>query len=128
MTATEDIKKMLATGEAETSSMIATVDRQIDVAEGSLAQFHQFEDGQSSEQDDEDLESARWAIDEEVAMLRASQEIMRSIIASMQAKLAECAADRASPVATSVSFGANNHGFQVGTASGAISGISFGRN
>ena len=76
--------------------------------------------------DDEDKENARRAIDEEVTMLRESQEIMRSVLASVQAKLAECAAGRVSNVSTSVSFGANNHGFQVGTASGAISGISFG--
>jgi uncharacterized protein (DUF342 family) len=100
----------------------------MDAAENSLAQIDQFEASQTSEEDDEDKESTRQAIDEEVAMLRASQEIMRSILASIQEKLAECAAGRVSNVSTSISFGANNHGFQVGTASGAISGISFGRN
>lgn len=99
----------------------------MDAAENSLAQIDQFEASQTSEEDDEDKESTRQAIDEEVAMLRASQEIMRSILASMQEKLAECTAGRVSNVSTSISFGANNHGFQVGTASGAISGISFGR-
>lgn len=128
MATTEEVKRMLSAGRAETASIVASVDRQMDAAENSLAQIDQFEASQTSEEDDEDKESTRQAIDEEVAMLRASQEIMRSILASIQEKLAECAAGRVSNVSTSISFGANNHGFQVGTASGAISGISFGRN
>jgi hypothetical protein len=128
MATTEEVKRMLSAGRAETASIVASVDRQMDAAENSLAQIDQFEASQTSEEDDEDKESTRQAIDEEVAMLRASQEIMRSILASIQEKLAECAAGRMSNVSTSISFGANNHGFQVGTASGAISGISFGRN
>ncbi|GAB7328900.1 hypothetical protein MBLNU13_g00765t2 [Cladosporium sp. NU13] len=128
MSTAEEIKRMLATGQAETVTMIASVDRQIGAAENSLDQIHQFEASQASQQDDEDKENARRAIEEEVAMPRESQEIMRSILASMQAKLAECAAGRVSNVSTSVSFGAKNHGFQVETASGAISGISFGKN
>lgn len=117
---------MLSTGQAETASMIASVNRQVDAAE--MAQFNQLEASHASQRDDEDKDNAKRAISEELAMLRASQEIMGSILASMQAKLAECAAGKVSHVSTSVSFGANNHGFQVGTASGAISGISFGRN
>jgi uncharacterized protein (DUF342 family) len=128
MATTEEVKRMLSAGRAETASIVASVDRQMDAAENSLAQIDQFEASQTSEEDDEDKESTRQAIDEEVAMLRASQETMRSILASIQEKLAECAAGRMSNVSTSISFGANNHGFQVGTASGAISGISFGRN
>lgn len=128
MATTEEVKRMLSAGRAETASIVASVDRQMDAAENSLAQIDQFEASQTSEEDDEDKESTRQAIDEEVAMLRASQEIMRSILASIQEKLAECAAGQMSNVSTSISFGANNHGFQVGTASGAISGISFGRN
>lgn len=117
---------MLSTGRAETVSTIAAVDRQMGVAENSLDQIHRFKASPASQQNDEDKENATRAIEEEVAMLRESQEIMRSVLASMQAKLAECAAGRVGNVSTSVSFGANNHGFQVGTASGAISGISFG--
>jgi hypothetical protein len=53
---------------------------------------------------------------------------MRSIIVSMQTMLAGYEAGGVIKVYTNVSFGANNHGVQVGTASGPISGISFGRN
>lgn len=110
------------------TSTLAIVDTQIDTAEGSLAHIHQVEGGQSSEQDEEDMENAMGAIDEEVAMLRASQEMLRSLIALMQAEQKEWAVSCASNVSTSVSFGDNNRGFQVGTSSGPISGISFGRN
>lgn len=128
MATAEEIRNMLSTGQAETTSVIATIDGQMDAAQDSLIQAQRSEDSQSSQQDDDDRKSAILAIGEEVTMLRASKGIMRSIIVSMQMMLAECEAGGVGKVSTNVSFGANNHGFQVGTVSGPISGISFGRN
>ena len=128
MASTEEIKKMLNTLQAETTSKITTVDGQMKAAQGSLVQLHQIQDSKSNQQEDEDRQVVSCAITEEVAMLRASQEILMSIIASLQAGLAEHESGAVNKVFTNVSFGANNHGFQVGTVSGPISGISFGRN
>lgn len=128
MATTDEIGQMLSAEHAETKSTIATIDGQMHAAQNSLAQVQRSEDSRSGQQDDEDMKSASLAVRGEVAMLRASQEIMRSIMVSMQTMLAECETGGVSKVYTNVSFGANNHGFQVGTASGPISGISFGRN
>jgi hypothetical protein len=124
MASTEEIKKMLSTEQAETTSKIATVDGRMNAAQ---ARIHQTQDSQPDQQDDEDRQIVRYALDQEVSMLRESQEIMKSIIASMQAELAKHEAGEVSKVFTNVLFGANNHGVQVGTNSGPISGLSFGR-
>jgi len=119
---------MLSSRQAEVTSTISAVDTEADEAERSWALLHASEDGQSSQQDEGDKESAARAINEEVAMLRTSQQIMRSLIASMQAKVAECATGSVSKVSTSITFGDNNRGFQLGTQSGPISGLSFVSN
>lgn len=123
---TEAIKEKLSARQAEMTTTIARVDTQIDLAACSLAQLNQIEDDQSTEQHEKDVRLATLAIEEEVAMLQSSQTTMRSLISLMQAELAQRTVERVSNVSTSVSFGPNNSGFQVGTNSGPISGISFG--
>jgi hypothetical protein len=106
---------MMTARQDEMTATIATMDTQIDLTECSLAHMHQSGD----------MESATGAIEEELAQLRFSQEMMRNLISCMQAELAEHAVG-ASNASTRISFGINNSGFQVGTSSGPISGISFG--
>jgi hypothetical protein len=84
---TEHIKGLLSMRQAEVTSTIERVDTQIVSAERSLASLHTPEDGQSSQQDEEDMEDAMRAIAEGVAMLQVSQKIMRPLTASMGAKL-----------------------------------------
>lgn len=124
MASTEEIKKMLSTEQAKTTSKIATIDGRINAAQ---AQIHQTQDSRSGQQDDEDRHIVRCAIDQEVSTLQESQEIMKSITASMQAELAKHEAVGVSKVITNVSFGADNHGIQVGINSSPISGMNFGR-
>lgn len=54
MASAEEIKKMLNTRQAETTSKITTVDRQMKAAQGSLVQLHQIQDSKSDLQEDED--------------------------------------------------------------------------
>jgi hypothetical protein len=126
---TEEIREQLSARQAEMAAMMAAVDSQVDLAESSRADLRQISEDQSSQQDKEDVESAMWAVEEEVAMLRSSQDTMRTLIAAMQKELAAHAAggQRNNNVTTSVFFGVNNHGVQIGTSSGPISGISFGK-
>ena len=105
---------------------IALVDSQVFQAERSLAQLNQTQKGTSDQQEEEDMESLLWALEEEVAMLRSSQETLKELLSSIRAELAETRAGAESNVCTNVSFGANNSGFQVGTSSGPISGLTFG--
>jgi hypothetical protein len=126
-TFTEEIKKELSARHAEMTATISTVDTQVVLAEQSLTQIRLTEEDQTSQEVEEDIEGATWAIEEELAMLRSSQETMRELISSMQAELAERAAGGVSASSTSVSFGNNNSGFQAGTISGSVSGLSFGK-
>jgi uncharacterized protein YjaG (DUF416 family) len=126
-TFTEEIKKELSARHAEMTATISTVDTQVVLAEQSLTQIRLTEEDQTSQEVEEDIEGATWAIEEELAMLRSSQETMRELISSMQAELAERAASGVGASSTSVSFGNNNSGFQAGTISGPVSGLRFGR-
>lgn len=126
-TMTEEIKKELSARQAEMTATISTVLTQVGLAEQSLMQMRLTEEDQLSQEVQEDMEGAAWAIEDEVAMLRFSQETMRELISSMQAELAERAAGGVSDSSTSVSFGDNNSGFQAGTISGSVSGLSFGK-
>jgi hypothetical protein len=126
-TFTEEIKKELSARHAEMTATISTVDTQVVLAEQSLTQIRLTEEDQTSQEVEEDIEGATWAIEEELAMLRSSQETMRELISSMQAELAERAASGVSASSTSVSFGNNNSGFQAGTISGPVSGLRFGK-
>lgn len=109
----------------EMEGSLALVDSQVDQAERSLAQLSETPKD-TSEQQEEDTESLIWALEEEVAMLRSSQETIKELLSSIRAELTETRAGAESNVSTNVSFGANNSGFQVGTSSGPISGITFG--
>jgi hypothetical protein len=109
---------MMTASQDEMTGTIAIIDTQIDRAECSLAHMHQFD-----EQEEEDLESATRAIEEELALLRSSHTIMRSLISRMRAELAEDAGG-VSNTSTTISFGSNNSGLQIGTSSGPV---SFGR-
>jgi hypothetical protein len=126
-TMTEEIKNELSARQAEMTATISTVLTQVGLAEQSLMQMRLTEEDQLSQEVQEDMEGAAWAIEDEVAMLRFSQETMRELISSMQAELAERAAGGVSDSSTSVSFGDNNSGFQAGTISGSVSGLSFGK-
>jgi hypothetical protein len=114
---------MMTASQDEMTGTIAIIDTQIDQAECSLAHMHQFDEDQLSQQEEEDLESATWAIEEELALLRSSHTIMRSLISRMRAELAEDAGG-VSNTSTTISFGSNNSGLQIGTSSGPV---SFGR-
>jgi hypothetical protein len=126
-TMTDEIKKELSARQAEMTATISTVDTQVGQAEQSLTEMRLAEEDGSGQEDEEDMEGAAWAIEEELAMLRSSQETMRELISSMQAELAERAAGGAGASSTNVSFGPNNSGFQAGTISGPVSGLSFGK-
>jgi hypothetical protein len=126
-TMTEEIKNELSARQAEMTATISTILTQVGLAEQSLMQMRLTEEDQLSQEVQEDMEGAAWAIEDEVAMLRFSQETMRELISSMQAELAERAAGGISDSSTSVSFGDNNSGFQAGTISGSVSGLSFGK-
>jgi hypothetical protein len=126
-TFTEEIRKELSARRAEMTATISTVDTQVGLAEQSLTQMRLTEEDQTSQEVEEDIEGATWAIEDELAMLRSSRETMRELISSMQAELAERAASGVSASSTSVSFGNNNSGFQAGTISGPVSGLRFGK-
>jgi hypothetical protein len=87
--ATKAIKAMMTARQDEMTATIATMDTQIDLTEVSLAHMHQSREDQLSQQEEEDLESATGAIEEELALLRFSQEMIRNLIECMQAELAE---------------------------------------
>lgn len=123
---TEEIKKLLSAKQTEMTGSIALVDSQIVQAELSLVRMDQDQQDGLNQEDEEDMDSATWAIEEEVKMLRSSQETMKELLSSIQAQLSQSTAGAVSNVSTNVSFGMNNSGFQVGTSSGSISGMSFG--
>ena len=56
MASMEDIKKMLSTRQAETTSKIAKVDGRMNAAQDSLVQIHQIQGSQIGQQDNDDTQ------------------------------------------------------------------------
>jgi hypothetical protein len=64
-------------------------------------------------------------LEEELKGVKASQELLRELLSKSQEEAVAKAAGSQSG-STTVTFGAQNSGFQAGTINGGVSGISFG--
>jgi hypothetical protein len=66
-------------------------------------------------------------LEEEFKGVKASQKLLNELLSKSQEETVAKAAGNQS-VPTTVTFGAQNSGFQAGNINGGVSGITFGRN
>jgi len=66
-------------------------------------------------------------LEEESKGVKASQKLLNELLSKSQEEtVAKAAGNQSGP--TTVTFGAQNSGFQAGNINGGVSGITFGRN
>jgi len=91
--------------------------------------------GLSDDDDDDDDDATTPAegkagalrqLEEERKALDASRKLLNELLAKAQEEAVAKAAGIQSP-STTVTFGDNNSGFQAGTITGGVSGLTFGR-
>lgn len=66
-------------------------------------------------------------LDEEFKGVKASQKLLNELLSKSQEEAVAKAAGNQSGL-TTVTFGAQNSGFQAGNINGGVTGITFGRN
>lgn len=121
----EAIKEELSARQAKMTAVVRTSDTRLALAEQSLLELRRTDVHEQSEQDEEDVETASLAIETEIETLQSAQEAMRELISIMQAEKVEQALARSQSGCVNVSFGDDNRGFQVGSNTGHISGVSW---
>lgn len=94
--------------------------------ERGIEEFSVASDIQRDSEAMEDQADAIRQIEEEQKALRASRKILDELFEKMQDEKIEKAAAESQSGSTSVTFGNQNSGFQIGVSNGSISGISFG--
>lgn len=123
----EAITAELAAEQTQLARIAEQQDNEVAAAEQALAELRIAESEHQSEQDEEDLDAASVAVEEEAASAQSCQDIMRELLSLMQTEKVQQAMSSKQAQSIKVTFGDNNSGFQMGTNSGTISGISFRR-
>jgi hypothetical protein len=124
---TEEIKRELAARQADMTMIVETTDTRLASAGQSLAELRLTNAEEQSEQDEDDAVTALSAVEAELATLQGLQETMRELLSTLEAEKVEQAAVRPQPGSVHAVFGAYNSGFQLGSNSGPISGMTIGQ-
>jgi hypothetical protein len=122
---TEEIKKTISTKQTEIKSAITTTDKQLVVVENKLEELDLSNHDEGATGSRKDKTGVFRQLEEELKAVKASQKLLNELLAKSQEEaVAETAGNQSS--STTVTFGAQNSGFQAGTINGGVSGINFG--
>lgn len=122
---TEEIKKEISTKQDEVHGAITTADRQLVVLENKLEELNLSSDDDDAAGSGEGKVEVLRQLEEELRGAKASQKLLNELLSKSQ----EEAVAKVAGVQTgsfTVSFGAQNSGFQAGNINGGVSGMSFG--
>ncbi|KAH7418769.1 hypothetical protein BKA64DRAFT_739149 [Cadophora sp. MPI-SDFR-AT-0126] len=119
---TEEIKKAISTKQDEVNGAITTADRQLVVLENKLEELN-------LSSDDDDATGLKAEVlrqlEEELKGVKASQKLLNELLSkSKEEAIAKAAGNQTGSI--TVSFGAQNSGFQAGNINGGVSGMTFG--
>jgi DNA-binding transcriptional regulator GbsR (MarR family) len=106
--------------QAEITNAVGATDEQVVEANKTLEELNTASDNQVQEKRADILNT----VEEELRALSASRKLLAELLSKVQEDAVTKAA--AEPGSTTVTFGAQNSGFQAGVINGPISGISFG--
>lgn len=122
---TEEIKKTIYTKQAEVKSAITAAEKQLVVAESKLEELNLSSDDEEAAGYREGKPEAVRQLEEELKAVKASQKLLNELLSKSQEEaVAKAAGNHSHP--TTVTFGAQNSGFQAGIINGGVSGMSFG--
>lgn len=121
----EEIKKSISTKQAEVRGAITRADRQLIVLENRLEDMDLGDDVEAGiATEDEDKAEALRQFEEERKALDASRKLLDKLLSKSQEEAVAKAVGNRTP-STTVTFGDHNSGFQAGTITGGVSGITF---
>jgi hypothetical protein len=123
---TEDIKKVILTKQTDIASAIRTTDRQLAEVGKRLEELNVAGDDQIEAERTKNRADALRQIEEERKALSTSRKLLNELLSKAQDDAVAKAATESQTRSTTVTFGAQNSGFQIGVSNGPISGISFG--
>ncbi|KAH8787457.1 hypothetical protein F5882DRAFT_461701 [Hyaloscypha sp. PMI_1271] len=107
------------------SDQLSNSDRQLVVLENKLEELNLSSDNDDTAGSSEGKTEALRQLEEELKGVKASQKLMNELLSKSQEEVVTKAAGNQSDSIT-VTFGAQNSGFQAGNINGGVSGIDFG--
>lgn len=120
---TEEIKKTISAKQAEVKGALVTADKQLIVLENKLEEMNLNDDEEEVAAPAEGKAEALRQLEEERKALDASRKLLDELLSKSQE---EAVATAAGSQPTTVTFGNHNSGFQAGTVTGGVRGITFG--
>lgn len=123
---TEEVKKTISTKQAEISRAISATDRQVAEVESTLRELDLTAANPERVQNTEDKDNAIEQIEVERAGLDSSQKLLQQLLSMTAEEAITKAASKAQAGSTTVTFGNQNSGVQIGVSHAPISGIYFG--
>ncbi|KAH8758797.1 hypothetical protein BGZ57DRAFT_932395 [Hyaloscypha finlandica] len=122
---TEEIKKTISTKQDEVNRAITTADQQLVVVENKLEELNLSSDDDDAAGSGKGKAKVLRQLEEELKGVKASQKLLNELLSKSQEEaVAKAAGNQAGSI--TVSFGAQNSGFQAGNINGGVSGINFG--
>ena len=112
--------------ETEIASAIGTTERQMVEAGERLEQLNISGDNEVEAESAENSADVLKQMEEELKALSASRKLLGELLSKAQEDAVAKAATENPSRFTTVTFGPQNSGFQIGISNGPISGISFG--
>ncbi|KAG9244695.1 hypothetical protein BJ878DRAFT_420809 [Calycina marina] len=123
---TEEMKKMISTKQDEVNSAIPMTDRQLVVLENKLEELNLSSDDDDATVVSQGKPEVLRQFEEALKGVKASQMLLNELLSKSQEEaIVEAAGNQTGSI--TVSFGAQNSGFQAGNINGGVSAITFGR-
>ncbi|KAH7364014.1 hypothetical protein BKA65DRAFT_490205 [Rhexocercosporidium sp. MPI-PUGE-AT-0058] len=122
---TDEIKKTISTRQDEVNGAITTADRQLVVVETKLEELNLSSDDDGAAGSSQGKDEVLRQLEEELKGAKASQKLLTELLSKSQEEaIAKTAGTQTGSI--TVSFGANNTGFQAGNINGGVHGMNFG--
>lgn len=122
---TEEIKKTISTRQDEVKGAMTTTEKQLIVLESKVEEMNLSDDDEVATLVEGKTEALR-QLEEELKGVKASQKLLGELLSKSQEEAVAKAAGNQGG-STTLTFGAQNSGFQAGIINGGVSGTSFGR-
>jgi len=121
---TEEIKKTISTKQGEVKGAIITANRQLVVVEKKLEDLNLSSDDDDAAGSSESKAEVLRQLEEELKGVKESQKLLNELLSKSQEEaIAKAVSNQTGSI--TVSFGAQNSGFQAGNINGGVSGLDF---
>jgi hypothetical protein len=123
---TEEIKRTILAKQTEIKGAIGTTDQQLVVLRNRVEELNLTTEVQQADESTMSHAEALRQLEEQRRAITASRTLLDELLSKSQEEAVAKAAAKDQSCSTNVTFGNENSGFQAGTISGGVSGISFG--